>query len=318
MSLPYTYQQVEYIEGTGTQYIDTGYIPQGNTEVRADIQFTHTSATYDGTHAAIFGASSSDKRFYMNFGAMNQQYNQIFFWNGANNETTVWATLNNVTLKHKFIFNNIGLKVDNTLYAKQGTLVACTRNFLFFTYVNRTTGNVNLPSKYKLYNGQIYENDVLVRDLVPCYRKSDEEIGLYDLVNDAFYTNAGTGTFIKGPNVSSIADKLKYVNDTKQLLKQVLINKGELIEEHDSFGSYANKIRNIHTQAIDWSDIGYFEDEPQEIIDNSYNYALEVLQNWENITNLTEKFKDDRDLEYMPLVDTSNATNMKRNFSKLL
>ncbi|MBR3423660.1 MAG: hypothetical protein IKG80_04140 [Clostridia bacterium] len=36
---------------------------------------------------------------------------------------------------------------------------------------------------------------------VPCYRKSDNEIGLYDLVTDDFLTNAGTGTFRKGGNV---------------------------------------------------------------------------------------------------------------------
>lgn len=38
-------------------------------------------------------------------------------------------------------------------------------------------------------------------NLVPCYRKSDGEIGMYDLVNGVFYTNSGSGTFIKGDDV---------------------------------------------------------------------------------------------------------------------
>jgi hypothetical protein len=42
---------------------------------------------------------------------------------------------------------------------------------------------------------------VLVRNFIPCYRKSDNVIGMYDVINDAFYTNSGTGTFIKGPNI---------------------------------------------------------------------------------------------------------------------
>ena len=38
----------------------------------------------------------------------------------------------------------------------------------------------------------------MVRDLIPCYRKVDNVAGMYDLVNDVFYTNEGTGEFIIG------------------------------------------------------------------------------------------------------------------------
>ena len=36
---------------------------------------------------------------------------------------------------------------------------------------------------------------------VPCYRKSDGEIGMYELVSDTFFGNAGTGSLIKGDDV---------------------------------------------------------------------------------------------------------------------
>jgi hypothetical protein len=48
----------------------------------------------------------------------------------------------------------------------------------------------------------LYDNNVLVRDFIPCYRKSDNEIGLYDVVNGVFYANAGSGTFTKGNNIT--------------------------------------------------------------------------------------------------------------------
>lgn len=38
-------------------------------------------------------------------------------------------------------------------------------------------------------------------DLIPCYRKSDGEIGMYDLISNTFFTNAGTGAFTKGSDV---------------------------------------------------------------------------------------------------------------------
>jgi hypothetical protein len=41
----------------------------------------------------------------------------------------------------------------------------------------------------------------LVCDLIPCYRKSDGVIGMYDLVRGLFLTNAGSGSFTKGANV---------------------------------------------------------------------------------------------------------------------
>jgi hypothetical protein len=36
---------------------------------------------------------------------------------------------------------------------------------------------------------KIWENNVLVRDFIPVYRKSDSVVGMYDSVNDVFYTN---------------------------------------------------------------------------------------------------------------------------------
>ena len=46
------------------------------------------------------------------------------------------------------------------------------------------------------------DSNVLVRDFIPCYRKSDNVAWLYDLVNNIFYTNSGTWTFTVWPNVS--------------------------------------------------------------------------------------------------------------------
>ena len=50
----------------------------------------------------------------------------------------------------------------------------------------------------QLYSCKIYDGDELIRDFVPCYRIADGVIGLYDLVGEQFYTNGGTGVFVKG------------------------------------------------------------------------------------------------------------------------
>ena len=53
--------------------------------------------------------------------------------------------------------------------------------------------------------------------------------------------------------MGTINDKIEYLNETKSLIKQAIINKGQSIQENDTFRSYAEKIQNI-TTGIDTSD----------------------------------------------------------------
>ena len=48
---------------------------------------------------------------------------------------------------------------------------------------------------------KLYNANGLAYNLIPCYRKSDNAIGMYDTVSKTFYGNSGTGTFEKGPEV---------------------------------------------------------------------------------------------------------------------
>jgi hypothetical protein len=47
----------------------------------------------------------------------------------------------------------------------------------------------------KIYSCRIYDSGVIVRDFVPCVNPNGD-VGLYDVANDKFYGNAGTGKFI--------------------------------------------------------------------------------------------------------------------------
>jgi hypothetical protein len=51
---------------------------------------------------------------------------------------------------------------------------------------------------------KIWDNQNLIRNFIPCYRKSDGVIGLYDLVEGKFYTNSGIGDFLKGESLKRI------------------------------------------------------------------------------------------------------------------
>ena len=54
----------------------------------------------------------------------------------------------------------------------------------------------------KIYSVSLERDGMIVADLVPCFRKADGEIGLFDVVSEQFFTNAASsGTFTKGGNV---------------------------------------------------------------------------------------------------------------------
>ena len=67
-------------------------------------------------------------------------------------------------------------------------------NYGIYLFANNSAGSAIQKTNAKLYSCQIYDNDVLVRDFVPCINASGE-IGLYDSVGKKFYGNAGTGVF---------------------------------------------------------------------------------------------------------------------------
>ena len=53
----------------------------------------------------------------------------------------------------------------------------------------------------KFYYCKIRMNDILVRDLVPAKRDSDNKYGMYDIVNDVFYGSPNNINFVGGDPV---------------------------------------------------------------------------------------------------------------------
>ena len=194
--LPAEYQEVEYIESTGTQYIDTGYPINLNVATK----IICLASFPIGNRDIFYGSGDNNYRRY-NFGR-----------NGSNSLSIAvgaWASnpIENDGNYHQYTLNinsntSYSASIDETqLTFSSYTLTAPGTNS-FGIFVRRFDGGIfrdTGPSKCKFC--QIYENNILVRNFIPCYRKSDNEIGLYDLVNDVFYTNAGTGTFLKGGNI---------------------------------------------------------------------------------------------------------------------
>ena len=191
-NIPSEYEEVEYIESTGTQYINTG-INTNTTTSRYETKINPSSVS--GT-MGIFGTRND-------YTSANQSSMNAFIIDGTFRLDWLSGT-----------FSSSARISTNTEYE-----ISITRGLATINNVNYTSGNTtsidslypfyvgtfnNAGSVYsngfsgKIYYSKLYNNNILVFDGVPCYRKSDNEIGMYDLVSNTFFTNAGTGNFIVG------------------------------------------------------------------------------------------------------------------------
>ena len=80
--------------------------------------------------------------------------------------------------------------------------------------------------------------------------------------------------------------------------------------------SFDTAIENIPSGGgdIDWSEIGYSS--APDYFANAFNYAKEIYDNWDSsTTGIGYRYQNDKQLVIMPLIDTSNVTDMSSTFS---
>lgn len=187
--LPSGYTELEYIESTGKQYIDTGFKPNNNTRVLAKVKLLNNKAS-----KWAFGARLTNTTKMFTFTASKAGYYTTDYGDTKEAyDSTLAFTSAFVIDKNK---NVTTLNGENIKTNKEATF-NCPVNLVLFG-VN-TNGTVMAGAAAANYY-KIYDNDLLVRDFIPC-RDPSGAVGLYDLVNGQFYANAGTGTFTAGPEV---------------------------------------------------------------------------------------------------------------------
>ena len=113
--------------------------------------------------------------------------------------------------------------------------------------------------------------------------------------------------------MGTTADKLNYLNNTKNLIKNAIVNKGQTVNSGDSFRSFASKIENIQT-GVDLND--YFALNPTHIRETLTSLLIRVPSeiNFTNVTNMAQMFSGFYNLTTVPNFNTSNVTNMWRMF----
>lgn len=193
--LPYD-AEVEYLESTGTQYIDTGVLCDNNTNVEIGALWNTTSY-----NMVMFGVLDNSSGTTYRF--MTQIYNQ-------NNPQSYWGTSTSSTRSgaarnewHDYALGSGVFKVDgSTVQTWADVSFATTANLFVFA---RSLKNVNDPATIadSFFRGRvryvrIMKSGTLVRSFVPV--RVGQTGCLYDRVSGTLFGNAGTGAFPIGPD----------------------------------------------------------------------------------------------------------------------
>ena len=183
--LPYD-AEVEYLESTGTQYIDTEIIATENTRVKATLMTLSTDNKnwFGGqvlpvNNGFVFNSYSVDKLEYC-------------FGSGG------WVRVGVPNILGRIFtvdFGKDGLVIDgNTVSTPSYTTFAQQSAPIAICIRAGGTADIN----GRLYALQIYQNGVLVRDFIPVRVVT---VGyMYDRVSGQLFGNSSTGAFIVGPD----------------------------------------------------------------------------------------------------------------------
>lgn len=211
--LPDGYKELNYIESSGTQYIDTGVV--GTEKV---------SITYKAQALNYYGGGSTNGDNALMLGSRNSS-SVVGLW-AKQNSTDAFCSFGALTSAN----TNIDVKGINTYTITNGNFTCNGVSVQLSTASSFTTDNSILIFKGRTSNGGIdsrYLNQrvyfvsikvdgVLTCNLIPCKRLSDNAIGMYDLVTNAFFGNSGTGDFISGgeinttPQIKVMPDKTAF------------------------------------------------------------------------------------------------------------
>ncbi len=185
--------EVEYIQSTGTQYINTGIKPTDTlvTEVRfaltEDFPFENTSA--------IFGVYNNNGTLYsVAFPSLNNARipSGLSYVNIA--VPMSLGTVHNISYKSEAFYFDGELK--GTQKPKIGTN---STNIRLFGRAAVPSGSAKIIAGIRIYGFRMTEGDTVIHDCIPV------RIGtagyLFDKVNNALMTNLGSGDFLIGNDI---------------------------------------------------------------------------------------------------------------------
>lgn len=193
MALPDGYKQLAYIQSTGTQYIALSKSP--NVIGRLVIDFIPMKS---GTRQIPVGSWSSSSG--VNYILQHNTSNALDITVTGVTKSNVSGKILTIGARYVYDYNPNGneITLNGEKYCNTSGYASTTRALYLFAS-NDSSDGAYCKSSTKVYSLKIYDKSGnLTEDYVPAMRISDSVVGLYDVVQNTFKTNSGTGTFSYG------------------------------------------------------------------------------------------------------------------------
>lgn len=201
--LPDEYQQVEWIQTENNCRIDSGVAFDGTKDFCLEavaLVNAPASTSYMGWNSGgIFGTVTGQNRWYdgmqtSNLAVIGNKKTKV--------EQIIYAGTNsNTVTKYTRIENPSNTQTFTREHANVSNRLTFT-NYPIFAVSNTPPNWWYSNGRMRLYEIKLGFNGVFETHLIPCYRKSDNSIGMYDIIKKSFRPNLGTGTFTKGADVN--------------------------------------------------------------------------------------------------------------------
>lgn len=210
---PDDYIFYDYIESSGTQYIDTGINGFDNGDWEIYCKWMSVAAP-PNNYGYIFGVYEGEN--YNSYRLIHKLTSTTEYYVSAKSKAGSSILLSNVALNAKhsikikngtFIYNGVSYTAPTT-----GTSLPSTNTMLLFK------SKKDQYSKCRIYSTWAKKDGILKYKMIPAKRKSDNEIGMYDMVTGRFFGNSGTGTFTTGTAID-VAAMYEQKIDLNQLLE---------------------------------------------------------------------------------------------------
>ena len=182
LRLPSAYEKIPYVTADGNQVIRSGYVP---------VRYDEFHIRFNGVNGTLLSAGAGTYPLLLLSGFSNTGW----YYKNMNSDTI------DVTAQYAAnTWYDVDIDSDGTLYTN-GKSYACayqaeldgtaTDMYLFErrNWTSRYTGSV---SEFWIKNNGEYK-----MYLIPCIRKSDQKVGMYDTVSKTFFTSA-RNDFIAG------------------------------------------------------------------------------------------------------------------------
>lgn len=213
-------KRVEYIQSSGTQFINTGIIPTTDSKIEITLSDVLSTSALSGERC-IFGVGTYSSNTYLMTRDTAGQTPLVWYYRSKKTITT------DLTSKHTIEFYRGSVTLDGTVIHTDETIGGT----LFGVLCLFTAGanyNATYRSGYKLYNFKIYTNDVLVFNGSPAL--DDNNVAcLYDEVSETFLYNSGTGDFVAGAPLVVCKYLIEDGGDYYSVLNGVLTNIGRTL-----------------------------------------------------------------------------------------